>query len=270
MIFELRDTQKAAKLFEGWEETLIWSCLQGVMGTVYVDSPEHPASAMALLGDFCFLAGEPDRELVLWEPGHSGREFLIMVPGNEGWAGLIQECYGQRAKKALRYAIKKEPDVFSRERLEGIADSLPGEYTWKMIDEQLFWRCRDVEWCRDLVSQYSDYEQYQKWGLGVVIEKDGEVVSGASSYSSYMGGIEIEIDTRKDHRRKGLASACGARLILECLKRGWYPSWDAHNRWSVGLAEKLGYHFDCEYEVFEITNDLGPVTPRSTASRPER
>ena len=66
-------------------------------------------------------------------------------------------------------------------------------------------------------------------------------------------GIEIEIDTREDHRRKGLAYACGAKLILECLKRGLYPSWDAQNKWSVALAEKLGYHFDHEYTAYEIT-----------------
>ncbi len=93
---------------------------------------------------------------------------------------------------------------------------------------------------------------FKKYGLGVIIEKDGQPVSGASSYSGYNGGIEIEIDTREDYRRRGLAYICGAKLILECLKRGWYPSWDAHNRGSVALAEKLGYHFDYEYTVYEI------------------
>ena len=91
-----------------------------------------------------------------------------------------------------------------------------------------------------------------KYGLGVVLLKDGEVVSGASSYSGYIGGIEIEIDTREDYRRKGVAYICGAKLILECLDRKWYQSWDAQNRWSVALAEKLGYHFDHAYVAYEI------------------
>ena len=65
-------------------------------------------------------------------------------------------------------------------------------------------------------------------------------------------GIEIEIDTREDHRRKGLAYACGAKLVLECLEKGLYPSWDAQNKWSVALAEKLGYHFSQEYVAYEI------------------
>lgn len=73
------------------------------------------------------------------------------------------------------------------------------------------------------------------------------MVSGASSYTVYRDGIEIEIDTREDERRKGLALACGARLILECLACGRYPSWDAHNKGSLALAEKLGYHPDGTY-----------------------
>lgn len=82
--------------------------------------------------------------------------------------------------------------------------------------------------------------------------KDGVPVSGASSYSSFRGGIEIEIDTHPEHRRRGLAYACGAALILKCLERGWYPSWDAQNPWSLALAQKLGYHFDKAYTAYEI------------------
>ncbi len=64
--------------------------------------------------------------------------------------------------------------------------------------------------------------------------------------------VIIEIDTRDDHRRKGLAYACGARLILECLEKGLYPSWDAQNKWSVALAQKLKCHFSHEYMAYEV------------------
>ena len=61
----------------------------------------------------------------------------------------------------------------------------------------------------------------------------------------------MEIDTRPDCRRQGLATAAGAGLILACLDRGWYPSWDAHNPESAALAEKLGYHISHRYLVYE-------------------
>ena len=47
MVLKLKETRKAAALFEGWQETMIWSCLQGVMGSIYADSQENPVSAVA-------------------------------------------------------------------------------------------------------------------------------------------------------------------------------------------------------------------------------
>ena len=65
MIYETGERERAAQLFDGWQETMIWSCLQGVMGSLYVDQTNNPSSAGVRLGDFCFLAGEPKREIVL-------------------------------------------------------------------------------------------------------------------------------------------------------------------------------------------------------------
>lgn len=252
MITRINDVKAAEPLFEGWEETLIWSCLQQIMGEIYGDDQKSPKSAMAILGDFCFLAGEPNEELVLYKPDQCRQDFIIMIPQNEGFEKMIEQCYKEKAKRVSRYAIKKEPDVFNKEKLQAIVAALPKEYSLKMIDEKLFYRCKETDWCRDFVSQYRDYERYQKHGLGCVVMKDGKLVAGASSYSGYLSGIEIEIDTKEEYRRKGLATVCGAKLILECLKRKWYPSWDAQNKWSVSLAEKLGYHYSHEYTAYEI------------------
>lgn len=250
MVYEISEGKTVESLFDGWRETLIWSCLQGVMGRIYADSVEKPSAAMALLGDFCFLTGEPDRELASYRP--QKKDFLIVVPQNDQWAELIEDCYGEKAKRVVRYAIKKEPDIFHRQSLQKAVEELEPGYELRMIDEELFRRCMEIPWCRDFVSQYKDYATYEKYGLGVVALKDGELVSGASSYSGYIGGIEVEIDTREDFRRKGLAYTCGAKLILECLEKGLYPSWDAQNTWSVALAQKLGYHFSHEYGAYEI------------------
>lgn len=254
MIYEIKHPEVVEHIFEGWQETLIWSCLQNIMGHLYADSQENPISAMALLGDFCFFAGKPNKELVMYKPEWCEQDFLIMVPQKNDWAEMIEECYRKKAKKVVRYAIKKEPDIFDKNMLQNAVDGLPVGYALKMMDEELFYRCKQIPWCRDWVFQYKDYAMYQKYGLGAVILKDGEPVSGVSSYSGYRDGIEIEIDTKEAYRRKGLAYICGAKLILECLERGLYPSWDAQNKWSVALAEKLGYHFDYEYPAYEICN----------------
>lgn len=122
---------------------------------------------------------------------------------------------------------------------------------WNNRNSNLFQRSIRP-WSADLVSQFSDNENYRNMGIGAVICKDDIIVSGASSYSRYKEGIEIEIDTKEEYRRKGLAYICGAKLILECLERNLYPSWDAHNSGSVALAEKLGYHYSHTYTAIEI------------------
>ena len=238
------------ELFKDWNESCIWSCLQEIMGEIYINSAED--AAMAVLGDFAFYAGNPSEELIRLKPESYEWNFITMVPQNDAWSLLIEKCYGDKAKRVTRYAIKKEQNIFDTVKLEQAVLSLPDGYELKMIEEQEYHMCQSNEWANSLVSQYKDYDTYKKLGLGVVALKDGELVAGASSYSTYREGIEIEIDTREDHRRKGLAYACGAKLILECLKRDLYPSWDAHNTWSVALAEKLGYHFSHEYIAYEI------------------
>jgi predicted GNAT family acetyltransferase len=89
-------------------------------------------------------------------------------------------------------------------------------------------------------------------GIGYVILQNDEIISGASSYTYCDGRIEITIETREDFRKRGLALACAARLILECLERDIYPRWDAANIASVALAEKLGYRFSRDYGVYSI------------------
>ena len=90
-------------------------------------------------------------------------------------------------------------------------------------------------------------------GMGYVVTYHNEIISGASSYTAYNGGIEIQIDTRQDYRRQGFALACASALILHCLKKGIYPSWDAANHASLCLAQKLGYHLEKAYVTYAVS-----------------
>ena len=234
--------QDIALLFAGWEETMVWSCLQGVMGRAEANA--DGSAAMIVNRDFVFLAGKPDPALLAKASGP------ILVPRTEDWNGPIEAVFGKRAVKESRYAIKKEPDVFDREHLEHLAAALPEGYTLRMIGEDLIPVLLGEGWSKDFCSAFDSPADCCRRGVGVVAMYEGVPVAGAGSYSVYRGGIEVEIDTREDHRRRGLAAACGARLILECLDRGLYPSWDAIDLRSVALAEKLGYHRGEEYTTY--------------------
>ncbi|MBQ8634180.1 MAG: GNAT family N-acetyltransferase [Lachnospiraceae bacterium] len=256
MIHKITNPLIVEHLFSSWQETCIWSALQGIMGDIYAEDTEKPEAAMVILGDFCFLAGTPNTELVAYKPSTYKKNYIIMVPENDAWSALIENHYKAGAEKNFRYAIKKNAGNFNKEKLEQAVAAVPESLELKMIDEALYNACLSEYWSEDFVSNYKDYAMFKRLGLGaVMVKKDtGEIVAGASSYSTYKDGIEIEIVTREDYRKQGLAYRCASKLILECLKRGLYPSWDARTKISVALAEKLGYEYSHEYVAYEINN----------------
>ena len=128
-------------------------------------------------------------------------------------------------------------------------------YELKEIDKDIYDLCLTDPVTRDFVSSFESKEKYLEIGRGMVIIKSGRIVAGASSFTRYNEGIEIEVDTVEEERRKGLATIACAALILRCLEEGLYPSWDAQNMNSVHLAEKLGYEFDHEYTAYEVSGE---------------
>lgn len=261
MVYELSNTSKAEHLFAGNDDSMVRSCLQGMMGgKIYVTDLTAPRSAMAFLAEFAFFAGEPNRELASFKP----EGVVGLVPPDERWSALIEECWPD-VPPVTRYAIKKGTK-FDRNKLENIVSSLPAEYTLRRIDGELYDKCLEDEGFEDNVIHFASKDEFLELGRGFAILKDNDLVSAASSYTVYREGIEIQIYTEEEFRRKGLASIAGAALILSCLDDGLYPSWDAANMESVHLAEKLGYELSHEYPTYwleEVFDHLIPDPDKS-------
>lgn len=58
----LMEQKVITSIFDSWNETIIWYCLQDVMGEIHTNSEED--AAMAILGDFAFFAGKPSEEML--------------------------------------------------------------------------------------------------------------------------------------------------------------------------------------------------------------
>lgn len=251
---------KIAPLFKNMHDTVILSCLQGHMGRAWTDNLENPKGAIIHVGTFCFIAGDDNSEQVskLIEQilNLTGMNFAYVIPEKKGLGDLILLHFGDDCKVIQRYAIKKKEDEFDLEKLQSMITTLPNEYKLCPIDGELYDKALEEDWSEDFVSNFLSKEDYIKRGIGRVITHEGKIVSGASSYSIYDEGIEIEISTREDYRKQGLAQIVGAALILACREKNLYPSWDAANLISVQLAQKLGYEYNGPYDTYMIRKPL--------------
>lgn len=253
-VVRVGDRAAIAPLFAGWQENLIRSTLDGCMGNAFTN--EAFTAAQIVNGDFAFLAGDASCADALALVSHVPEDFqakvMIVAASDAAWHPVIEQAFGERAERGERYAIRKEGDCFDRARLQALTRTLPEGARLCPMDGALYHTALEAAWSRDLVSQFRDAADYEARGLGVMAFLNGEPVAGASSYVVFSGGVEVEVDTHKAFRRRGLAAACGAALMLACLARGLYPSWDAANPASVALAEKLGYRLDHPYPVYHI------------------
>jgi len=260
ILLEKNKTNAAAPIFDGVQDTVVWSCMQGRnFARIWADDDTSPTCAIAMVGGvlprtggFAIVSGDAhsryaSRLLRRWKNNVLGGN--IIIPHGDGWAEKIESVLGIADGRHTRYATSKTENNFDIAQLDAWSAQLPDGYSIQQIDEQIFDWCRESSWAQDNVGGFASYEEFVTDGyrMGFAVMYNGEPVSVASPYSAYDGGIEIEIDTHEPHRRRGLARACASRLISECLRRGIYPSWDAANTMSVSLAKSLGYIFTDEY-----------------------
>lgn len=243
--------KKLSYMFKDMNCTILLSYLQGHMGSAWVDDLENPTVVQVQVGIFLFYGGDPHskvaEELLYNLPEHS----LVIVNTDE-WKNRIETIHNSSIEKFHRYEFKKNPEHLDRNNLLSFISTLPEGYELKRIDETLAKDPSLHEVSEDFMSQFDSIDDFLERGVGFCILNDEKVVCGASSYSIYDDGIEIEVGTHPEHRRKGLATIVSSALILDCLDRGLYPSWDAANPSSVTLAEKLGYVLEKPYDTYYI------------------
>ncbi|WP_223702476.1 GNAT family N-acetyltransferase [Sutcliffiella deserti] len=253
MIYEadLTVREKLIPMFEKIDSTIILSYLQGHMGTAWVDDPENPTVAQINVGIFVFFAGDSSSKTAE-ELLYNLPDFTLAIVDSDEWKNRIETVHSDSFEKFQRYRFMKSPNYFDGKYLKNLLTTLPDGYEIKRIDKNIAELPSFHELSEDFVSQFESIEDFLNRGVGYSILKNGQVVSAATSFSIYDEGIEIEVASHPNHRRKGLASITASALILDCLDRGKYPSWDGANLESVELAKKLGYKFKESYDTYFI------------------
>lgn len=236
-----------------WKEENRWEmtdcCFDNPLaqGSFWVDRLEQPQQAAVLLGDFLFLQGRADCTFLRQAVVQNG----LLLMGKQDWLDCAKKSFVQ-TKEYLRYRFDGSNLLQNREKLRAWRDCLPRGMKLQKIDEEWFARCRQEEWMRDFVSQYRSFEEYRSTAGGWLLLAGERPVSGASCYLSSRKGFAIQVQTDEQHQGHGYAKIVSAALILEGLRLGLYPDWDADNPASAALAQSLGYRLQQSYPTVMV------------------
>src|SRR5215471_9612273 len=221
--------------------------IEGGMGTVFADAQDEPCVALAVM-DFHFLAGDPlhPNALLLFKLLQPGNVVIAPTPA---WRHLVAATYPSALTVYRREAFQAEQ--FDIGQLRRFGHALPIGFELRQVRlEEVTQFATDLD--PALIYNFRSHEEFITRGVGVGILHQGTFVSGASSAAIGGGKFEIEIQTRRQFRRRGLARAVAAALILYGLEHGMEACWDAANEPSSALAQQLGFHPTGKYEAYRL------------------
>lgn len=242
-----------AGFFDGINDAVVFSCLQGNMGNAYVKSWDDPKAAMIINGDYGYFGGDAfseDAEYLIkgfFDVGDCTECTIIFSQEHLEWVEAFMACPENNPWIKPRYGIVYKDYDFDMERIQSYIDALPQGYVMKRIDAELYEQALSEDWSKEFCDCYPSADDYMQRGFGFAAVKDGKMVSGASTMAVFDMGVELTTATREDHKRRGLALPCCAAMVKECVGRGIRPCWDAANLISKKMALKLGYEYEGEY-----------------------
>jgi RimJ/RimL family protein N-acetyltransferase len=251
MLIELDSGNRASlrRLFDHYPclHGSVAAVIEGGMGTVFADAQEEPRVALAVL-DFRFLAGDPlhANAPLLFKQLQPGNVVIAPTPA---WRQLVTATYPDALTVYRREAFQMEQ--FDVDQLRAFSHALPEGFELRRVRlEEVTQFATDLD--RALIYNFRSHEEFIAQGIGMGILHQGRFVSGVSSAAVGGEKFEIEIQTRPEFRRRGLARAVASALILYGLEHGMEACWDAANEPSAALARQLGFHSTGKYDAYRL------------------
>lgn len=242
-----RDRASLAPLFRGHTlmPVTIAAVLEGRMGSAMADDPARPRAAFAALGAFVVFGGDPEA------PGVDA--LIAAAPAwqcvceTPAWFARVANNLPPGYEPHTRWHFS--PDTLRPERLARLR--VPGDPATRVAPASGAVRAAYAE--SGLAAQFEEnfgsLDAFLREGFGVVALRDGAVIGHAGTYAVCSFGMEVQIEVLPAHRGQGVATALAAELLLESIRRGLEPHWDAENAVSSRLAQRLGYRLERAYTV---------------------
>ena len=188
---------------------------------------------------FVYLDGEPEEESIARVDSHFRNRPLVCL--TEAWEAQIRARYPDAAvyprtmmNPACRFILPENIEIPEGYRLAGRDEAAFEQHPFSHGEN------------------YPGWEAFRAEGSGAVIYHGEEIAAAASSFLSLDGEVELDVSTKEAHRGKGLAKACIARMLKDCMERGITVHWDAQNDVSRHLGEKFGFEAETGYSVYWV------------------
>lgn len=254
MIYEWKekDPSPIMALFQIFKTTraILFPALEQGRGRIWVDNLKAPKTARLLVGIINFFSGDSEtsaaREMI-----KDVEPMTVLIASDEDWIELMKEVWNDRLGHQLR--TKMSTESLDIDYLRRLAHNIGPEYRLERLDLETV-KSLDKRQNMHIPLYFGSSKEFVEKGVGFCIKHEGKVVSMASTFTPFIDEFEIEVRTSDDprYRRRGLATAVSAALIVYSLSHGFVPHWDAANDASVKLALKLGYTNPMEWDAYYV------------------
>jgi len=244
------ERRRLGSVLTAGRESYLWQAvLEGYQGEVWADDRRAPRAVHLMMhgihrfGGDATMPGGAERVAAL--PRHNG-----VWPSGEAWQALCAKVLAPRLRSIDRYDLAS--DALDPARLRSLCERVPQGYALERMRLAHAKRIGGDVGSRDHVAPLGTPHEFCRTGFGFCVTQGERIVSAATTFAVCTSGIEIQVNTHPAHRRKGLATIASVALVAHALDRGLDPHWDAANRDSVRLAEKLGYVFRDQYKMWVV------------------
>jgi L-amino acid N-acyltransferase YncA len=247
-----------APLFKGIEDSMVIAYLQGYMGNAYIRAEGEPTAAVIISGEYSFwggASGSADADYLMsrfFEINTDDSSVGIFADDNPEWESALMSHRENNPTAVPRFRIAQKDYDFDLALLQKYIDALPLGFDMVRFNERIYEAAMSADWSKEFCETFISAEDYLNRGFGFAVLKDGEFVSGTSTMTVYDGGTELQVATREDYRKKGLALPSAAAMVRECVARSMRPCWDAANETSKHMALKLGYEYEGIYTTIHM------------------
>ncbi|MCB9451017.1 MAG: GNAT family N-acetyltransferase [Anaerolineaceae bacterium] len=232
---------------EAWcDRAHIDAALQGrEPGRMFVDDVENPTAAVLVRSYEYFAGGEPAeslRQFIRDTPAEPDifQHIYGLVAVSDSWQVALLQDLGARVE-----IVPRRNFTWGQADVAGWEARVPGGMRVVPLDSALADRVNtEIYDYAPLLTYFwgsTDLEANGQFGYCALA---GETLAGVChSVSVSATQVNLAVETAETFRRRGVALAVCQAMIVESLRRGLLPTWDAdgNNLPSVGLARKLGF-----------------------------